>query len=263
MKNEDFDKFQVLMTTLSELYEKSPSEAALKMYALALKDFSIEQVTYAVQRAITELKWFPKPAELIEMIRGSFVDRSEQAWEILWNAYLKAGFWDSVLFQDGAIARAVQIVFTGWIQFSEQAKELSPEMLQAKRKQFIATYGREARQPKEPQRLPGHFEVENTNTIATWDRDKFGDTYKLKLFVAQADGSRFVEATYSRSTGQLIENNFQLLEAAKLPQLPAKPKLQLLPKPSAEARAMTPEQVKAGITQLKRAMSGKQDGDAA
>jgi hypothetical protein len=263
MRTEDFSKFEALMTTLSELYDKSPSEAALKMYAIALKDFSIEEITRGVERAITELKWFPKPAELLELMQGSATDRSEQAWEILWNAYLKAGYWDSVLFQDGAIARTVQIVFGGWVIFSEAMKETSPEMIQAKRKQFIATYRREALNPKEPMRLPGHHEIQNLNSVSTWTRDQFSDTYKQRVFVAQAEGSRFVEASFHRNSAQMIENDVQLLNAARLPQLPAKPRLELLPAPSKEARDMTPEQIKAQIAQLTRQISGKGDGHAA
>jgi hypothetical protein len=257
VKVEDFEKFKTLMITLSELYEKSPSEGALKMYALALQSYTIEQVSAAIGRAVIELKWFPKPAELIELIQGSVVDRAEQAWQIAWEAYKRAGYYESVLFQDGAIARAITIVFGGWIQFSEASRQLSPEMMQAKRKEFLSTYRRESRYQHEPQRLPGHYEIENLNAVQTWTRDQFSDTYRQRIFIAQESGGRFIDANFHRNSAQLIESNAQLLNAASQPQLPAKPMLQLVAPQKTEPVVPMPEDVKKGIALLMQSVKSR------
>jgi len=238
------------INALAEFYEKSLSGIQLDFYVGALEGFTPEQVDAASRLAVKTLKFFPKPAELIELIQGSPDDQAAQAWETLWNAYLKAGFWDSVLFQDGAIARTVALIFGGWIAFSETMRAFSPEMIQAKRKEFLATYRRESRQPKEPMRLAGHHEVENLNKVSTWTKDQFSDTYKQRVFIAQTSGSRFVDAHFHRNSAQMIESDMDLLEEARFPALQARPALQLMPKPSDEARAMKPEDVRAKVQSL-------------
>lgn len=250
------DSIRVIATinALAEFYKEQLSEIRLELYIGGLEDLTADEVDRAAKIAVKSLRFFPKPVELIELVKGSNTDIAEQAWQIAWNAYLKAGYWDSVLFQDGAIARTITIVYGGWVQFSEASRQLSPEMQQAKRKEFLSTYRRESQRPHEPQRLPGHFEIENLNTVSTWTRDQFGDTYTQRIFVAQANEGRFVEGHFHRNSAQLIETDLQLLSAAQVPELPpAKTPLRLAPKPpepSERARQMTPDEIRAGIRGL-------------
>jgi hypothetical protein len=259
MRKEDFDQFSVLMLTLSELYDKKVSEPVLKMYFIALEQFPIEQVQRAVNRAVTELKFFPKPAELIELMAGNRDDRAESAWETLWQAYLKAGYWDSVIFEDLIITATVLNVFGGWVAMSAMLKELSPEMIQAKRKEFVASYRREANKPAkyEFKHLPGYHEINNAESVSQWTRDRFADTYTQRMYVASAKGGRFVDARFDRATARLIDTEQTLLANAAVPALPMKPRLELMPAPSEEAQRMSPDEIKAGIESLKDAMTGR------
>jgi hypothetical protein len=250
MNTQDLRGFFSLLAEVADLHGKTLSEGQLQIYAIALQPYDAAAVNHALQRAIVELKWFPKPAELVEIIEGSREDRAESAWDAAWDAYLKAGYYESVLFQDGAIARAILTVFGGWVQFSAASRELDQKSLQFKRLEFIAAYRRETRRGKEPMRLPGHYEIENQNTVATWNRDKFSDTYTQRLYVVRAEGGRFVDAHFSRSDARMIESDVQLLSAAQVPALPARPQLQLAPPPSERARQMTPEEIKGGIRSL-------------
>ena len=63
-------KIAEAFTALCELHEKQLSPVTRKMYIEALKEFSVEQITLAISRSIREHQWFPKPVELIELIRG-------------------------------------------------------------------------------------------------------------------------------------------------------------------------------------------------
>jgi hypothetical protein len=247
------------VNALAEFYGESLSDIRLELYVGALEDLTADQVEQAAKLAIKTSRFFPKPVELIELVKGSNSDIAEQAWQIAWNAYLRAGYWHSVLFQDGAIARALMIVFGGWVQFSEASRQLSPEMMQAKRKEFLTTYRRESRKAKEPMRLAGHHEIENLNTVSTWTRDQFSDTYKQGIFIAQESGSRFVEATFHRNSAQMIETDLQLLEAASMPILPAPKRepLQLTPKPSEAAQQMKTEEIQAQVQALIKSVKMK------
>lgn len=253
MDKQDSIRIVSAVNALAEFFKESLSELRLEFYVSAIEEFSPEQVEAAAREAVKTLRFFPKPVELIDLIQGSVGDRAEQAWQIAWEAYRRAGYYESVLFEDGAIGRTIQIVFGGWIQFSETSRTLSPEMFQARRKEFLSTYKRESRHLREPVRLQGHYEIENMNTVATWNRDRFGEVYRQQLYVASESGGRFVSASFSRRDARLIESTQQLLEAAKMPELPPAPRKALpppLPQPSEEARRMTPAEIQAGIQAL-------------
>lgn len=254
MDERDSIRVIAAVNALAEFYKEPLSEIRLELYIGGIEDLTADEVERAAKMAVKSLRFFPKPVELIEFVKGSNTDIAEQAWQIAWNAYQKAGYWDSVLFQDGAIARTIQIVYDGWVQFSQASRELSPEMQQAKRKSFLSTYRRESQHAKEPQRLPGQHEIANLNSVSTWTRDQFSDTYTQRIFVAMANGSRFVDGHFHRNSAQLIESDIQLLSTAQAPQLSAgKVRLQLVappPEPSEKARQMTPDEIKAGIQSL-------------
>jgi hypothetical protein len=254
MDKKTYAEILSIVVGLAEFFKEDLSDKRQELYVSALEDFSPEQINFAAKQAVKTLKFFPRPVELIELIQGSQADRAEQAWQIAWEAYKRAGYYESVLFEDGAIARTIQIVYGGWIQFSEASRTLSPEMNRAKQKEFLSTYRRESRYQHEPQRLPGHFEIENLNSVSTWTRDQFSDTYRQKIFIASESGGRFVEANFHRNSAQMIESAAQLLNAAAVPELPAKPRLELLPAPSEEARRQTPDEIRAGIQSLKNAV---------
>jgi hypothetical protein len=250
MNNQDRARFIKAINGAAMLFDKNLSDPVIDLYFRALEDLPVDAVEAALMRSIQNNTFFPKPAELRQIILGSVSDQAEVAWQAAWEAYRKAGYYDTVLFQDGAIARTILAVYGGWVQFSEASRTLSPEMIQARRKEFLSTYRRESERGKGPMRLPGHIEIENQNTVSTWTRDQYGDTYRQRLYVVSQDGGRFVEAVYSRSDARLLDTEMQLLAEAKLPALPAKPQLQLAPPPSERARQMTPEEIKGGIRSL-------------
>jgi hypothetical protein len=256
MDKHSYSRIVATINALAEFYEKSLSAAQIEMYAGALDGLTPEAVEAASHQALKVCRFFPKPAELIELAIGSVNDRAEVAWQAAWAAYQKAGYYDTVLFQDGAIARTILAVYGGWVQFSEASRTLSPEMIQARRKEFLSTYRRESERGKEPMRLPGHIEIENQNTVSTWTRDQYGDTYRQRLYVVTQDGGRFVEAVYSRSDARLLDTELDLLADARIPALPARPQLQLAPPPSERARQMTPDEVRQGMRALIKSVKG-------
>ena len=64
------DKKQIAtaLTALCEIHGKNLSPIALNIYAKVLENFTADQITATITRAIRQLKFFPKPTELIELM---------------------------------------------------------------------------------------------------------------------------------------------------------------------------------------------------
>lgn len=115
MNNTEKAKLVALLAKLAAVFEKTLSEAVQEIYLDNLADFSIEQVERAVSEAIQTLKFFPKIAELRQLVEGTAEDRAAQAW----SAFLEAaadGGQSSARFFEPAAAMAMDAVFGGWVQ---------------------------------------------------------------------------------------------------------------------------------------------------
>lgn len=151
MTNHDSAEFARLFTLLSQTFDKEASDALAQIYFDGLKDFAIEQVAAAVNQAVRTKKFWPKVAELRELIEGSVDDRAAQAWAAFLEAAADGGQ-ASIRFSDPAAARAVDAVFGGWIQAcrllsaggtdgrGKQTGGCTDEMLASYQKQFCRQY---------------------------------------------------------------------------------------------------------------------------
>jgi len=63
--------FKEFMAGAGEIFDKQVTPILSKMYWKSLEPFTDEQCRKAFNLAIERCKFFPKPAELIELIRGS------------------------------------------------------------------------------------------------------------------------------------------------------------------------------------------------
>jgi hypothetical protein len=236
----------MLVSGLSEIFGKEISDNVCELYFRALADLSIEQVEHAVNVTAATCKFFPKPAELREIIEGKPDDQSVIAWEVVLDAYKKANYYRSILFEDGAIGSAINAVFGGWPQCSDSLAHLSDEMVTSKRKEFYTSYRNARRLNKSVRYLPGQVEIENRNTISTWTRDQFGPTYKQQVYIARSSGGYLIEADFDRSSGALIGGEQSLLaQAPQKLRLPERPMRQL----TDGSQALDPEQAREILSQ--------------
>jgi hypothetical protein len=106
-------KFVEMITGLAEALGSEMSVAKLSIYENSLKRFTDEQIQSAINLAASTFKFFPKPRELIELIEGKKEDQATLAWEALLDTMKHVGAYQSVLFEDGRIARAVNLM-GGW-----------------------------------------------------------------------------------------------------------------------------------------------------
>lgn len=228
----DLLRFSQVVTVLEAAFDKELSQPAKDAYWIALEDLSIDEVEIAGQYALRQCRFFPKPAELRELVQGTSDDAAMKAWTELLHAFLKAGYWTSVLFEDGALATAIEYAFGTWVICSEQLHTLSDEMLRAKQKEFAVQYRRALREGKAAAKyLRGYCEIANLETVGKWNRgepitEADRTFFRSSVFI-QGVTSRMVDAEFDFYSGVL---QIPLIELASRPAvaLPATPDRKLI-----------------------------------
>jgi hypothetical protein len=66
MTETDRKKFAAIMSAMGTVFSCDVPRALISLYFNALERLTIEQVSYAAQKAIACLRFFPKPVELLE-----------------------------------------------------------------------------------------------------------------------------------------------------------------------------------------------------
>jgi len=134
---DDFQGFSNAFGTLAEVFEKETSKTLVKIYFVALERYTKEQVIKAIERAIQECKFFPKPVELIEFISGGTSDKAVIEASKVISAVHKVGGYETVIFDDPITMAAIQVGFGGWIQLCEEMKSQDEKWF---RKDFEKVY---------------------------------------------------------------------------------------------------------------------------
>ncbi len=68
MQEKDKKEFLVLMAMVETAFNEQVSKERAKIYFDFLKNYSMQGVRYAINRAIKELKFFPKVSELLQFL---------------------------------------------------------------------------------------------------------------------------------------------------------------------------------------------------
>ena len=152
----DKKKFGQYMTALSETFDKEISTVLSKVYWNALDQYTDEQFENAVNTAIVKCKFFPKPAELIELVSGDQGERSLLAWEKVRKAIVGVGAYQSVQFDDPAIHSCIELM-GGWPELCMTRQD----ELKWKQKEFESAYRVMSKQRNHPEKLCGIVEVQN------------------------------------------------------------------------------------------------------
>jgi len=165
-----------LLLATAELYERKLSSTAIAVYYEALKEYKWEDVRAALSCAISKkCKFFPKPAELVELIEGSLPD-ADVAWAALIEAIRRRGGYYSVIFDDPAISAAVEVgSWSGWTGLCEKS---SAELHRAVKPEFLKLYKHfaQARKKLPVKVLPGLVEMDQKN--------KSGSAEDAPVFIA-------------------------------------------------------------------------------
>jgi hypothetical protein len=139
MTESEKPKFFRVMLALAETWKEPMSDLRLEGYWMGLCDLTIADLEAAALKAIRGCTYFPRPAELREMVHGNPERNVELAWMTWKNAARRFGGGASIVIEDAALADTLTQMFGGWPEAC--AKELSPEMWASVRKEFDRVYG--------------------------------------------------------------------------------------------------------------------------
>ena len=108
MTQDDFEKFEDLLSGVGEIYGKTLSEFALTLWWGALKDYDLTAIRNALSRYVVNPdngQFMPKPADVVRMIGGTSTDSAMIAWTKVDKAVRQVGTWQDVVFDDPLIHR--------------------------------------------------------------------------------------------------------------------------------------------------------------
>lgn len=98
---------------LSAILDGNLTDPKAEIYWEILKEYADEEIKKAIISALKTCKFFPKPAEIIELIEGDKTDKSLLAWVKVKNAIERIGSYQSVIFDDPIIHVVIDIL-GGW-----------------------------------------------------------------------------------------------------------------------------------------------------
>jgi hypothetical protein len=223
MTNRDSAEFARLFVGLAQAFDKQASDLLIQIYFDSLKDFSLEAVTTAVNQAVHTKKFFPKVAELRELIVGNPEDRAAGAWTAFLEAAANGGT-ASVKFSDRATAAAMDAVFGSWLEAcrllsaggtdektGRQVGGCTDEMLASYQKSFLKQYAAATNSKRDVELYrAGLSEVSMREQGAAWAA-RMPTLQQPVLFVGP-DRVIEIPLTFDVARGQLADESRKLLE---------------------------------------------------
>lgn len=153
--------FKNFMTLLGELFDKEISDTLKNAYWTTLKPYSDSQCTAAFEAVITKCRFFPKPAELLELISGPETDKAMLAWLRVDKAVRTIGNYESIDFTDDRAINSTIEAMGGWVALCNT----SEAEWKWKRKEFENLYPAMTRRTDHPEYLPGTVEIDNVGRM--------------------------------------------------------------------------------------------------
>ena len=155
----DESKFKEYLTALCEIHDKKISPLLASLYWKVLEPFTDEQCEKAFKSLIYESRFFPKPVEFIETIKGTTGDRATTAWLEVLETVARVGHYQSVRFDDPVIHAVIEAM-GGWVRL---AGDMKADEEKWKQKEFERLYQVLSKNPRDnvPSYLPGLCEIQN------------------------------------------------------------------------------------------------------
>lgn len=158
MTRADAGAFAAELAGLAEVFGEQVSQVRAQLYFEALSTFTLDEVRAAVRGAIRGCRFFPKPAELIEMLQGSAEDQAEVAWGRFLHALTHHGTYTSVDFGDPILHAVIQTQFGGW----HETWKLTTDETRFAHIEFVKLYRAFRKTGRGlPAHCPGQHELEN------------------------------------------------------------------------------------------------------
>jgi hypothetical protein len=141
MTRADFKPFTEEFALLAEVFNEPLSATRIQTYFMALDDLPLEQIVGAMRTAHGQLRFFPKPVELRELLLGSPEEQSEVAWSRARQAFQRGvGAYRPIDFED-PILHATVTAIGGWGRLHSLGFRGTEEVTVAvARKEFLQHY---------------------------------------------------------------------------------------------------------------------------
>lgn len=151
----------------------------ITIYWERLKRYNDENFKRAVVRCIDELSFFPKVAELKNILDGNQEDEAKLAWIELINKIENEGSYKTVSFPEYPAIGAVVEILGGWLEICGMKYD-KEEWVE---KRFIKWYPIMKIRGEYPKELAGRFEIDNSNKGYT-------EEYMLERYRRRLDGTK-------------------------------------------------------------------------
>jgi hypothetical protein len=130
-----YEQFAKNMAGLGELFNKEISPSLMELYWQILDNLTDTQFEKACQEAARKRRFFPKPAELLELIEQDPASLALAAWDKLTQAIRDYGQYRSIEFDDPALTATVESM-GGWVTACLWRADDLPH----RRREFLSTY---------------------------------------------------------------------------------------------------------------------------
>lgn len=144
------------MLALCEIHDRKFSTLLSDLYWKVLEPFTDEQCEAAFEDLIYFTRFFPKPVEFIEKIRGTQSNRGALAWVDVLEAVKRVGPYQSVKFPDPVIHSVIEAM-GGWVQLGGMLTDEE----KWKQKEFERLYQILESRDANHEYLPGIVEIDN------------------------------------------------------------------------------------------------------
>ena len=125
---------------LGEVFNEPVSDVKVALYFDALDDLTWAALQPACRLAVRQCRFFPRPAELRELVLGRAEDAAERAFGRLQTLVRRVGSWGAPAYDDLVLERTVQELFGSWRRCCETLPAEGPELLGVA-KRFRSLYG--------------------------------------------------------------------------------------------------------------------------
>lgn len=167
------------MSILELAFKEKMSKGAINIYWSRMKDYSDKEFKEAIIRCVDELKYFPRVANLKDILDGTNADEAELAYLEFRKKLDDEGSYLSVSFLKYPAIGAVVEALGGWIRISDTLEKDENWL----RKDFIRLYNIMRKRGDYPKKLIGRFEIDNSNK-------GYNEKTMLGIYGKQLDGKK-------------------------------------------------------------------------
>lgn len=176
MTNNDALEFGKIMAAIVSAFNEQMNEKRVEVYFQALQRFEIGEIKLAANKLLDTCKFFPKIAEIVEVIEGQVEDRASQAWYNYLKALDKPGPYKTLGIGDPFAHAAIEDMDLWGEGIERNGYPDNRSDVDFIRQEFIRRYKVHAKHSNPanlPSVLPGIFETVNHKKISAGEHQNW------------------------------------------------------------------------------------------